>query len=213
MILRGLGRALGPSAKATSKDYRALHYVRDTPWTGPGPRSFRKSDNSNCQKTVRTSCPTLRVMYELPINIPVSYTSLGLHVLHAGYTSEVGYGRVGELALLTLTGDSSFPRGPAKSRSRGHPKQPESEVKRRSGAPCSHCAASALANSPPSFTRAPLSRSGKIYKFPCHDSRQPAAASRQRTHMHARRASLQARVEPQREQQSANCVKAAKMAP
>ena len=27
--------------------------------TGPGPRSFRKSDNSNCQKTVRTSCPTL----------------------------------------------------------------------------------------------------------------------------------------------------------
>ena len=60
--------------------------------TGPGPRSFRKSDNSNCQKTVRTSCPTLRVMYELSINIPVSYTSLGLHVLHAGYTSEVGYG-------------------------------------------------------------------------------------------------------------------------
>ena len=142
MILRGLGRALGPSAKATSKDYRALHYVRDTPWTGPGPRSFRKSDNSNCQKTVRTSCPTLRVMYELPINIPVSYTSLGPHVLHAGYTSEVGYGRVGELALLTLTGDSSFPRGPAKSRSRGHPKQPESEVKRRSGAPCPHCEAS-----------------------------------------------------------------------
>ena len=181
MILRGLGRALGPSAKATSKDYRALHYVRDTPWTGPGPRSFRKSDNSNCQKTVRTSCPTLRVMYELPINIPVSYTSLGLHVLHAGYTSEVGYGRVGELALLTLTGDSSFPRGPAKSRSRGHPKQPESEVKRRSGAPCSHCAASALASSPPSFTRALLPRSGKIYKFPCHDNRQPAAASRQRT--------------------------------
>ena len=204
MILRGLGRALGPSAKATSKDYCALHYVRDTPWTGPGPRSFRKSDNSNCQKTVRTSCPTLRVMYELPINIPVSYTSLGLHVLHAGYTSEVGYGRVGELALLTLTGDSSFPRGPAKSRSRGHPKQPESEVKRRSGAPCSHCAASALASSPPSFTRALLPRSGKIYKFPCHDNRQPAAASRQRTHMHARRASLQARVEPQREQQSAN---------
>ena len=33
---------------------------RDTPWTGLGPRSFRKSDNSNCQKTVRTSCPTLR---------------------------------------------------------------------------------------------------------------------------------------------------------
>ena len=31
-----------------------------TPWTGLGPRSFRKSDNSNCQKTVRTSCPTLR---------------------------------------------------------------------------------------------------------------------------------------------------------
>ena len=114
VILRGLGWALGPSAKATSKDYRALHYVRDTPWTGPGPRSFRKSDNSNCQKTVRTSCPTLRVMYELPINIPVSYTSLGLHVLHAGYTSEVGYGRVGELALLTLTGDSSFPRRPSK---------------------------------------------------------------------------------------------------
>ena len=181
--------------------------------TGPGPRSFRKSDNSNCQKTVRTSCPTLRVMYELSINIPVSYTSLGLHVLHAGYTSEVGYGRVGELALLTLTGDSSFPRGPAKSRSRGHPKQPESEVKRRSGAPCSHCAASALASSPPSFTRALLPRSGKNYKFPCQDNRQPAAVSRQRTHMHARRASLQARVEPQREQLSAICVKAAKMAP
>ena len=35
------------------------HYVRDTPWTGLGPRSFRKSDNSNCQNTVRTSCPTL----------------------------------------------------------------------------------------------------------------------------------------------------------
>ena len=36
------------------------HYVRDTQWTGLGPRSFRKSDNNNCQKTVRTSCPTLR---------------------------------------------------------------------------------------------------------------------------------------------------------
>ena len=35
------------------------HYVRDTLWTGLGPQSFRKSDNSNCQKTVRTSCPTL----------------------------------------------------------------------------------------------------------------------------------------------------------
>ena len=195
----------GPSVLPQKRQAKiTAHYVRDTLWTGPGPRSFRKSDNSNCQKTVRTSCPTLRVMYELPINIPVSYTSLGLHVLHAGYTSEVGYGRGGELALLTLTGDSSFPRGPAKSRSRGHPKQPESEVKRRSGAPCSHCAASALASSPPSFTRALLPRSGKIYKFPCHDNRQPAAASRQRTHMHARRASLQARVEPQREQQSAN---------
>ena len=53
----------------------------------------------------------------------------------------------------------------------------------------------AHASSPPSLTRA---------AFPCHDNRQPAAASRQRTHMHARRASLQARVEPQREQQSAN---------
>ncbi len=38
--------------------------------------------------------------------------------------SEVGYGRVGELALLTLTGDSSFPRGPARSRlvRTSHPK-------------------------------------------------------------------------------------------
>ena len=136
----------GPSVLPQKRQAKiTAHYVRDTPWTGPGPRSFRKSDNSNCQKTVRTSCPTLRVMYELPINIPVSYTSLGLHVLHAGYTSEVGYGRVGELALLTLTGDSSFPRGPANSRSRRHPKQPESEVKRRSGAPCPHCAASAHA--------------------------------------------------------------------
>ena len=50
--------------------------------------------------------------------------SLGLHVLHVGFTSEVGYGRVGELALLTLTGDSSFPRGPARSRlvRTSHPK-------------------------------------------------------------------------------------------
>jgi len=31
VILYGLGWALGPSAKATCKDYRALHYVRDTP--------------------------------------------------------------------------------------------------------------------------------------------------------------------------------------
>ena len=60
VILRGLGRALGPSAKATSKDYCALRTWYYTPWTGLGPQSFRKSDNSNCQKTVRTSCPTLR---------------------------------------------------------------------------------------------------------------------------------------------------------
>ena len=51
----------GPSVLPQKRQANiTAHYVRDTPWTGPGPRSFRKSDNSNCQKTVRTSCPTLR---------------------------------------------------------------------------------------------------------------------------------------------------------
>ena len=51
---RATGRGLMSKAKTNE------HYVRDTPWTGPGPRSTRKSDNSNCQKTARASCPTLR---------------------------------------------------------------------------------------------------------------------------------------------------------
>ena len=51
----------GPSVLPQKRQAKiTAHYVRDTPWTGLGPRSFRKSDNSNCQNTVRTSCPTLR---------------------------------------------------------------------------------------------------------------------------------------------------------
>ena len=187
VILCGLGRALGPSAKATTATAKR-----------------------QCERPVlrSVSCTSY------PSTFPCHIRAWGyMCYMQATQVKSGMAGRVGELALLTLTDDSSFPRGPAKSRSRGHPKQPESEVKRRSGAPCSHCAASALASSPPSFTRALLPRSGKNYKFPCQDNRQPAAVSRQRTHMHARRASLQARVEPQREQLSAICVKAAKMAP
>ena len=35
----------GPSVLPQKRQANiTAHYVRDTPWTGPGPRSFRKSD-------------------------------------------------------------------------------------------------------------------------------------------------------------------------
>ena len=50
----------GPSVLPQKRQAKiTAHYVCDTLWTGLGPQSFRKSDNSNCQKTMRTSCPTL----------------------------------------------------------------------------------------------------------------------------------------------------------